>query len=97
MNHFGPEPLVGVSGNPYWQTRAHQMSEGKLQYALIDFDLAKMLPGDIKKDGYRLPAQESYVGTYCPEDTSQGEFDYDPFAYDVGTLGVIFSTTYEVS
>lgn len=64
---------------------------------MIDFDLAKMLPGDMKREDCRLPSYESFVGSYGPADTSQGEFEYNPFVYDVGSLGVMFCDEYQVS
>lgn len=56
---------------------------GSLSYAMFDFNISILVPL------YRLPYQMSFWATYhSPNDTSQGEFDYDPFVYDVGTMGV---------
>jgi hypothetical protein len=64
---------------------------------MIDFDLAKMLPAEVKREDCRLPSNESFVGSYTPADTLQGEFEYNPFAYDVGSLGAMFCDKYQVS
>ena len=66
-------------------------------YALIDYDVSMMLPSGTDRTKIRLPSRESYIGTWWPpSDTSQGEFDYNPFAYDVGTLGVFFCQYFQV-
>jgi len=45
----------------------------------------------------RLPYNLSWDGTMNqPHDTSQGELDYDPFAFDVGCLGVLFCQKFQV-
>jgi hypothetical protein len=31
-----------------------------------------------------------------PHDTAQGEFDFDPFAWDVACLGIVFCTEFQV-
>jgi hypothetical protein len=57
-----------------------------------------MLPPDTDRTQYRLPYQESWLGTgFQLHDASQGEFDYDPFAFDVGTLGDVFCSEYQVN
>lgn len=72
--------------------------QGKLMYALIDFNISIMMPSNLRKETYRLPYRKSFQGSgNQPFDTSQGEYDYDPFAYDVGTLGVVFCQRYQVS
>ncbi|KAG6807496.1 hypothetical protein H0H93_001543, partial [Arthromyces matolae] len=40
----------------------------------------------------------SWNGTpgYTPLDTCQGEFDFDPFAWDVGSMGLVFCFYYDV-
>jgi hypothetical protein len=70
----------------------------KLQYCLCDFDLSVMLPPSVDPTQYRLPYQRSWEGSeWQTHDTSQGEFDYNPFAFDVGMLGVIFCMAYQVN
>jgi hypothetical protein len=56
-----------------------------------------MLPADTDRSQFRLPYKLSWDGTYCqPFDTLQGEFDYNPFAYDVGNLGRVLCGEYQV-
>ncbi|KAG6887184.1 hypothetical protein C0995_000582 [Termitomyces sp. Mi166 len=48
-------------------------------------------------DECRLPSYISF-GTYPdqrPDDTHQGEIDFNPFAFDVGMLGVLFCTEFQ--
>ena len=63
----------------------------------MDFDLSLMVPHDVNLKKYRRPYQESFMGSYLqPRDTSQGEFDYNPFVFDVGCLGVMICMYYQV-
>lgn len=92
VDFFGNELTTGG----YYSIRRAQLEEGLLSYALIDFDLSIMLPPDIQRDNFRLPRQKSWSGTYCHSDVLQGELDYNPFSYDVGTLGAVFCESYQV-
>ena len=57
-----------------------------------------MLPADTDRTQCRLSYKLSWDGTgYQPHDTMQGEFDYNPFAYDVGTLGSVLCAHYQVN
>jgi hypothetical protein len=92
INHFSDDGSALINENQVKLRR-----EGKLIYALIDFDVSLMAPPDIKREDYRLPYGESFIGSgNQPYDTSQGEFDYDPFAYDVGSTGVEFCNHFQV-
>lgn len=93
VNFFGNELATGG----YHSLRHSHLVKGHLSYALIDFDLSIMLAPDIQKEVFRLPRQEAWAGTYCHSDILQGELDYNPFAYDVGTLGSVFCESYQVS
>ncbi|XP_006463402.1 hypothetical protein AGABI2DRAFT_208157 [Agaricus bisporus var. bisporus H97] len=54
------------------------------------------LPPDTDRTRYRLPYRLSWIGSeWQTHDTSQGEFNYDPFAFDVGMLGAVFCTEYQ--
>jgi hypothetical protein len=90
VNHFGND------SDRYWPTRLPQMRAGLLSYALIDFDLAIILPRAADRKTYRLPFKNALIGSGGPRDVSQGEFDYNPFAYDVGCLGVLFCGYFQV-
>ena len=77
--------------------RGELRCEGRLIYAMFDFNVSMMLPPTAKKEDFRLPYYESWVGTYSfPCDTQQGEFDYNPFVYDVGVLGLELRRYFEV-
>jgi hypothetical protein len=73
-----------------------QWSNG-LQYCLFDFDISMMLPAGTDKAQCRLPYQLSWDGSFHqPHDTFQGEFDYNPFAFDVGILGRVLCVKHQV-
>lgn len=78
---------------PYNDHRVRLRKEGQLAYALFDFDTAMML----KPGQRRLPCHFSWIGGIdAPDDTTHGELDYDPFAFDVGCLGLVFDRYFEV-
>ncbi|KAJ3515516.1 hypothetical protein NMY22_g14434 [Coprinellus aureogranulatus] len=68
--------------------------QGKLRFALYDFDISIVFPQEAKRSKCRLPREKSFEGTWPTptRDTSHGEPDYDPFVYDVGCLGLLFCT-----
>ncbi|KAH0585953.1 hypothetical protein H2248_007239 [Termitomyces sp. 'cryptogamus'] len=67
-------------------------SQSKLTYAFCDFDGSTMFSPSMSLDECRLPSHISFntLPDQVPADTSQGEFDFNPFAFDVGMLGVLF-------
>ncbi|EKM77481.1 hypothetical protein AGABI1DRAFT_130182 [Agaricus bisporus var. burnettii JB137-S8] len=68
----------------------------QLSYCLFDFDISMMLPADTDRVRCRLSYKLSWDGSgRQPHDTMQGEFDYNPFAYDVGTLGRVLCVRYQ--
>jgi len=71
---------------------------GLLDYALNDFDWAMLLPPDACLKTFRLPIVEIYPGVDDkPYEARCGEIDFNPFAYDVGCLGIQFAYTFQVS
>jgi hypothetical protein len=93
VNHFsGPSFAEPMS------FRATLRRQDQLSYALMDFDISMFLPPSVNRATFRLPYKESLLGQGPhPYDTAQGERDYDPFAFDVGTLGVAFCYAFQVS
>jgi len=87
VNHFGKS--VHDHENPL---RMQLRSEGRLTYALFDFNISTKFPPTATLDECRLPYHRSWTGTFghFPADTAQGEFDFDPFAWDVCMLGLAF-------
>ncbi|KAJ3506405.1 hypothetical protein NLJ89_g6885 [Agrocybe chaxingu] len=91
VNHFASE--YNGHDNP---GRTKLRSAGLLSYALFDFDISVIVPPTVSKSDFRLPYRMSWDGSYNqPFDTAQGEFDYDPFAFDVGTMGREFCRYYQ--
>ncbi|KAF8905849.1 hypothetical protein CPB84DRAFT_1771331 [Gymnopilus junonius] len=90
VNHF-----CDVRHAPNCQIRRDLRSQQCLSYALFDFDWSIILSADSDRKEYRLPYKMSW-GTFCRVyDTGQGEFDYNPFVFDVGNLGAIFCNMYQ--
>ncbi|KAH0580343.1 hypothetical protein H2248_001847 [Termitomyces sp. 'cryptogamus'] len=71
--------------------------QGRVTYAFYDFDCSTMFPSSVPLEECRLPSQVSYNTLYnqVPGDTLQGEIDFNPFAFDVGMLGVMFCTEFQ--
>ncbi|KAF8968979.1 kinase-like domain-containing protein [Flammula alnicola] len=91
VNHFSDH--LSLHQN---DVRSDLRSKGLLLYAVFDFDISIMVPPQVLKEEYRLPYQLSWWGTFNqPHDTAQGEFDYNPFSYDVGMLGVEFCNRFQ--
>ena len=63
-----------------------------VRYALMDFDQSIQLPLDVSLKDYRCSSDEAWIGwdLYKPVDVSLGQSQYNPFAFDVGTLGNFF-------
>ena len=72
--------------------------EGRLTYALFDFDISIMFPSSFTPAECRLPYWMSWHGCILipPYDTTQGEDDYDPFAFDVACLGILLCEFHQV-
>ncbi|KAF8911930.1 hypothetical protein CPB85DRAFT_1303102 [Mucidula mucida] len=68
--------------------RQRMRREERMKYALFDFDFSLLLPPETHIESCRRPYKESVVGHDTPiPDVWQGEYEYNPFAYDVGCLG----------
>ncbi|KAJ3538641.1 hypothetical protein NMY22_g5082 [Coprinellus aureogranulatus] len=72
-------------------TRSELREAGELSYAMIDFDISYAFPPGYERSQCRLDSEMSFAGSWPqPCDTSDGQEDYDPFAYDVGCMGILF-------
>ncbi|KAJ3525162.1 hypothetical protein NMY22_g10690 [Coprinellus aureogranulatus] len=88
VNHF-------TVNNAMWTVDRSQLSkDGLLLFALYDFDISVVFPKEAERSKCRLPSERSCEGPWPKPtwDTSHGEIDYDPFAYDVGCMGLLFCT-----
>ncbi|RXW23104.1 hypothetical protein EST38_g2731 [Candolleomyces aberdarensis] len=89
VNHFSGEPILN-------DHRKRLRRRGQLMYAIYDYDLSTIAPEGVKIGEFRMPYQMSWWGHFWrPFDTKQGEPDYDPFAFDVGTLGNVLCSQYQ--
>ncbi|EKM82204.1 hypothetical protein AGABI1DRAFT_55401, partial [Agaricus bisporus var. burnettii JB137-S8] len=92
VSHFADEATF-YDDSPVRQRLRYS---NQLNYCLFDFNISMMLPADTDRARIRFPYKLSWDGTgWQPRDTAQGEFDYNPFAYDVGTLGRVLCTEYQ--
>ncbi|KAH9480222.1 hypothetical protein JR316_0006820 [Psilocybe cubensis] len=77
--------------------RRELRSQDRLLYAIFDFDQSIKLPHGVDRSQFRLPYYKSW-GTYnVVSDTAQGEYDFNPFIFDVGALGVIFCRRFQLN
>ncbi|KAF8526725.1 kinase-like domain-containing protein, partial [Gautieria morchelliformis] len=91
VNHFG-----AFTDNPSNDLRRKLRRDGRLVYAIMDFDISMIFPPTATREECRLPSHLSWIGGQSqPHDTRQGELDNDPFAFDVGCLGVLFCRCFQ--
>ncbi|KAG2006965.1 other/AgaK1 protein kinase [Coprinopsis cinerea AmutBmut pab1-1] len=89
-NHFSTHESMWAS-EPRKQLRREQLAS----YALIDFNYSAIVPDGVEPSKFRLPAEKAFDAAYAVPDTAQGEVDYDPFAWDVCSLGALMATQYQ--
>ncbi|KAI0369717.1 hypothetical protein BV20DRAFT_967723 [Pilatotrama ljubarskyi] len=82
----------GVKDDQYPELLRKHRHSNEVLYALMDYDQSLVLPQDTSLTGCRRPATEAKTGNwlYKPDDINLGEPYYNPFAYDVGTMGFMF-------
>lgn len=83
MNH-----ISDMYTEEYSEQRIDLRKTRSLRYALYDYDFSVMLPPEANRKEFRLPHERSWGTFNLSNDTAGGEYDYDPFAFDVGALGV---------
>jgi len=78
--------------------RADLRKASRLDYALNNFDMSMLLPPDTSIETFRLPIVEIYPGVgEKPHEALCGQIDFNPFAYDVGCLGIELAYTFQAS
>ncbi|KAH6905095.1 other/AgaK1 protein kinase [Coprinopsis sp. MPI-PUGE-AT-0042] len=92
--------LVNHFSCVWWDITSAERRElrkaGRLSYAVMDFNLSIIVPNNKDLSKFRLPYQYAYDGRAPqPFDIAQGEHEYDPFAYDVGTLGAHLARSFQ--
>ncbi|KAF8909770.1 kinase-like domain-containing protein [Gymnopilus junonius] len=90
VNHFSDYSLLEDN-----QFRADLRSKKMLSYAIFDFDFSTMLAPEADKKKCRLPYRRSWGTFNFTNDTTQGEFDFNPFVLDIGALGVRLCWAYQ--
>jgi hypothetical protein len=94
VNHYSADPLARRSeARRSWRTA--NTSTKQVRYCYIDFDISMILPKDVR----RLPSDYAFEGQLLkhPKDVHAGEHDYDPYAFDVACLGILFASYFDVS
>lgn len=94
VNHFGYDIIWPVSAE---SIRRDLRLTQRLSYAIFDFDWSIMLPPDADKAAYRRPYYQSCGFFNGLEDTAGGEFDYNPFKFEVGVMGQLIRANFAVS
>ncbi|KAI0769459.1 hypothetical protein BD413DRAFT_477700, partial [Trametes elegans] len=63
-----------------------------VRYCLFDFNVSLRSPEDTSLSACRRPSCESSIGSplFQPPDVNFGEYEYNPFAYDVACLGNVY-------
>ncbi|KAF9018075.1 hypothetical protein BDZ89DRAFT_1074198 [Hymenopellis radicata] len=91
VNHFA----LDSRGRAY-PLRSAMRKDGRMKYVLFDFNLALMFPASATHASCRLPVKGGFFASLnAPTDLSQGEYDYEPFAFDVGCLGMMFRRVFQ--
>jgi hypothetical protein len=95
--------LVNYFGDSTWPSQDDHLRDvfiasDQALYAIFDYNLSVIFPGGTPSAARRLPFEKSYCGLvmHRPYDTAQGEFDYDPFAWDVACLGIMLRNRFQV-
>ncbi|KAI8972191.1 hypothetical protein BD414DRAFT_525342 [Trametes punicea] len=88
MNCHSP----GAGKETYLEILRDYRRKSTVLYALMDYDQSLQLPQDSSLKECLRPARETAAGAamYKPFDVNLGEPYYNPFAFDVGALGMLF-------
>ena len=94
VNHYSSD-LAARDSQSRKKWRRDNLSNNQVRYCLIDFDVSMILPDNVK----RLPCTYAYCAPpfLHPKDIDAGEYDYDPYAFDVACLGYCFVSKFDVS
>ncbi|OBZ76511.1 hypothetical protein A0H81_03766 [Grifola frondosa] len=90
VNYFSAIPFCKDDG--LGPLLAKHRTSSKARYCLFDYNLSIQYSLGMPIENYRSPSTEALRGWdgYHPRDVYQGEFEYNPFAFDVGCLGNLF-------
>ena len=94
VNHYSSDAVAETSlARREW--RLANLYSTRVKYCLMDFNLSLILPQGVR----RLPSKYAHVGIslYHPPDIWAGEYDYDPYAFDVACMGHVFASRFDVS
>ncbi|KAI0369718.1 hypothetical protein BV20DRAFT_348772 [Pilatotrama ljubarskyi] len=88
VNGYSPS----VKGEEFADRLREYRRHNETFYALIDYDQSLILPPNVSLRDCRRPAAEAWIGAnpFKPSDINLGQPHYNPFAYDVAALGLLF-------
>ncbi|KAF8589797.1 hypothetical protein K439DRAFT_1628319 [Ramaria rubella] len=86
INHFSYGDRSSKVEN---ESRSFHRASSQVRYALFDFNVSRIFLPQTPPRDRRLPFFDAYIGSTWlnPDDTEQGEADYDPFLHDVANMG----------
>lgn len=90
IDHYQSEIAIPIKSRQ--STRDLFGGKGSVIYNIIDFDYALTIPPNCL---YREAEESLATSRRYPRDTRQGELEYNPFAYDVGALGMMFCDLFQ--
>ncbi|KAF9034969.1 hypothetical protein BDZ89DRAFT_1011715 [Hymenopellis radicata] len=92
FNHIPLDLMSTLRFNDPAPFRLAMRRDDHAKYGLYDFNLSLMFPNNnapLNSASYRLPTRGGWFASVkCPPELFQGEYDYNPFAFDVGCLGI---------
>ncbi|KAI0363331.1 hypothetical protein BV20DRAFT_975793 [Pilatotrama ljubarskyi] len=88
INSYSPR----ISGQEFVDGLREHRRRSETFYALMDYDQSLRLPRDVCLKECRRPAPETAFGAnpFKPRDIDLGQPYYNPFAYDVAAMGLLF-------
>ncbi|KAI0630172.1 hypothetical protein C8Q77DRAFT_1136768 [Trametes polyzona] len=94
INYFNPASVNVVDRKRSIQDFLGSTKTEDVQYCLFDFDISGAFPHDVLVKTYRTDSEWALYGTpfLHPPDARLGEYDYNPFAFDVGCLGNFYTS-----
>lgn len=88
----------GMERDDYIEMLHEHRRTNDVLYAIMDYDQSLQLPESVSLKDCRRPASEADAGNgfYRPTDLDLGQPYYNPFAWDVGAMGILFRVFFVV-
>ncbi|KAF9560143.1 hypothetical protein CPC08DRAFT_690409 [Agrocybe pediades] len=97
VDNFLEDDFRDSFDSPDTRLRVRRRAAGLTRYAIFDFDRSRKIPQEIDRRNYWVSVQSQYAwGTFnVTMDYAQGELEYNPFITEVGSLGAMFSQSFQ--